>query len=244
MTSDRLEERLFDLGAALRTPTAPDLVPAVMARLPEPRAVRARRTGLRFHRPRRALALSLGAALLLSGTAMAVPPSRDAILSVLGLRGVRIERVSRPPALPAGAGTRLGLGLRIPLDRASHAAGFAALLPPHATAAYLAHDVPGGRISFIAGPALVIELRATVTPFFVKFIGPGTRMRRVRVNGGPGAYLSGALHDVLFQASGTVQTDRVRIAGNVLIWQQRPLTLRIEGARTLGAALAIARSLH
>ena len=104
MTSDRLEERLFDLGAALWTPTAPDLVPAVMARLPEPRAVRARRAGLRFHRPRRALALSLGTALLLSGTAMAVPPSRDAILSVLGLRGVRIERVSRPPAPERGSG--------------------------------------------------------------------------------------------------------------------------------------------
>ena len=90
----------------------------------------------------------------------------------------------------------------------------------------------------------IFELRATVTPFFVKFIGPGTRMRRVRVNGGPGAYLSGAPHDVLFQASGTVQTDRVRIAGNVLIWQQGPLTLRIEGARTLVAALALARSLR
>ncbi len=58
-------------------------------------------------------------------------------------------------------------------------------------------------------------------------------------------YLSGAPHEVLFQQQGgVVQTDRVRLAGNVLIWQQGPVTVRIEGTRTLGQALAIARSLR
>jgi hypothetical protein len=232
-----LEQRLAALGAALEVPPSPDLVPAVLARLP----ARPRRA-----RPgRRTLAVAFVALLLLAGAAMAAPPTRHAILRVLGLRGVRIERVPHLPPLPAGPGARLGLGRHIPLARARHAAGFTALLPPGSPAAYLGHDVPGGRISLLTGPVLIIEFRGTAAPFVFKLIGPGTRVRLVRVNGGPGVYLSGAPHEVLFQAqTGQIQTDRVRLAGSVLIWQQGPLAVRIEGTHTLGQALALARSLR
>ena len=92
---------------------------------------------------------------------------------------------------------------------------------------------------------LIIEFRGTATPFIFKVIGPGTSFKQVRVNGGPGLYLSGAPHEVLFEtAIGQVQTDRVRLAGNVLVWQQGQLTIRIEGTRTLAQALALARSLR
>jgi hypothetical protein len=231
-----LEQRLATLGAALEVPASPDLVPTVLARLP----ARPRR-----RRPaRRTLAVAFAALLLLAGAAMAAPPTRHAILRVLGLRGVRIERVPHLPPLPAGPGARLGLGRRIPLARARHAAGFTALLPPGSPAAYLGHDVPGGRISLLSGPVLITEFRGTATPFVFKLIGPGTKVKLVRVNGGPGVYLSGAPHEVLFEAqTGEIRTDRVRLAGNVLIWQQGPLTVRIEGTHTLGQALALARSL-
>jgi hypothetical protein len=67
----------------------------------------------------------------------------------------------------------------------------------------------------------------------------------VRVNGDSGIYLAGAPHQVIFQEStGAIRTDRIRLAGNVLLWQQGPLTLRIEGTHTLNQALAIARSLR
>src|SRR5207248_7951651 len=115
-----LEQRLVALGAVLDVPPAPDVVPAVLERLPERRRWRARPA-------RRTLAVVLAAALMLAGGAMAVPSTRHAILRVLGLRGVTIERVPRLPPLPAGA--QLGLGERIPLSRARHAAGFTALLP-------------------------------------------------------------------------------------------------------------------
>jgi hypothetical protein len=174
---------------------------------------------------------------------MAVPSTRHAILHALGLRGVSIERVPRLPPLPAGA--RLGLGERIPLNRARHAAGFTALLPTQPATAYLDRDVAGGRISLVTGPVLIIELRGTSTPFISKLIGPDTHAQPVRVNGGHGIYLSGATHEVIFQEStGAIQTDRIRLAGNVLLWQQGPLTLRIEGTHTLNQALAIARSLR
>jgi hypothetical protein len=92
---------------------------------------------------------------------------------------------------------------------------------------------------------LIIEFRGTTTPYIFKVIGPGTRLTRVRVGGNPGLYLSGAPHQVLFQAlNGNIQTDEVRLAGNVLMWQQGPVTIRIEGARRLAQAVAVARSLR
>jgi hypothetical protein len=234
MTGD-LERRLSVLGASLELPPAPDLVPAVLTRLP---ARPPRRRGAR-----RTLVVALAAVLLLAGAAMAVPPTRHAILKILGLRGVRIERVRHLPPVPASAG--LGLGQRIPLAHARHAASFTALLPPGSPAAYVSHDVPGGRISLLTGRVLIIEFRGTTTPYVFKIIGPGTTVKLVRVNGYPGVYLSGAPHEVLFRTqTGRIRTDRVRRAGNVLIWQQGPVTIRIEGARTLGHALALAKSLR
>lgn len=238
--SDKLEQRLLALGAALDVPAAPDTVPAVLARLPARRRRRRRPAG-------RVLAIAVAAMLLLVGVAFAVPPSRDAILRAIGLQGVSLKRVPRLPPIPAGgaAGVRLGLGEPITPDRARHAAGFAPLLPPRATAVYLAHDVPGGRISVLTGHLLITEFRGTAQPFIFKLLGPGTQATPARVNGAQGIYLSGAPHEVLFQASnGQIRSDRVRVAGNVLIWQQGRVIVRIEGTRTLPDALVMARSLR
>lgn len=233
--SSELEQRLAVLGAAIEFPSAPDVVASVTARLPERRG----------RRERRALAAVLAVGLALAGGPLAVTPTRHAILRVLGLRGASIERVQRLPPAPASAGARLGLGDRIPLARARHAAAFKALLPTRPTDAYLEHDVPGGRVSLLAGRVLIIEFRAAAIPFIFKAIGPGTRAQFVRVNGGPGVYLSGAPHVVIFQdSSGQLQSDRVRLAGNVLIWQQGALTVRIEGTHALAQALAVAGSLR
>ena len=236
--SAELEQRLAMLGAGLEIPPAPDVVPAVLARLP-PRRRRRRRPA------RRTLVAALAALLVLAAAAMAVPPTRHAILKALGLRGVRIERVPRLPPLPAGPGARFGLGERIPYARARHAAGFTALLPASEVPLYLAHDVPGGRISMLIGHALVIEFRGSATPFIFKLAGAGTTIRRIRIGADRGVYLSGSPHEVIFQdRAGQVRTDRVRLAGNVLLWQRGPLTVRIEGTRTLGQALSIAHSLR
>ncbi len=238
--SGELEQRLLALGMALDVPPAPDVVPAVLAGLPARRG-RPRRPATRV------LAVGVAAMLLLVGAAMAVPPSRNAILRVIGLRGVSIERVPRLPPIPAGAktGARLELGQPIAVARVRHVAGFTPLLPPGASRAYVGHDVPGGRVSILIGRALITEFRGTAQPFIAKVIDPGTTLKFTRVNGARGVYLSGAPHQVLFGASnGQIRSDHVRLAGNVLIWQQGPLIVRIEGTRTLAQALAIARSLR
>jgi hypothetical protein len=236
--SAELERRLLALGAELEFPSTPDLVPGAIARLP------ARRSRRRAGRRLRIIAVAVAGVLVLAGAAMAVPTTRHAILRVLGLRGVRIERVTHFPPGAVQNGIRLGLGRPIPLADARHAAGFTALLPPTSATAYVAHDLPGGRVSLLAGRILIIEFRGTAFPFIFKLIGPGTRAQRVRVNGGPGIYLFGAPHELLFGTAGGIQPDRVRLAGNVLLWQQGQVTIRIEGTRTLAQALQAARSLR
>jgi hypothetical protein len=166
---------------------------------------------------------------------------------VVGLRGVSIKRVPRLPPIPPGArtGAALGLGRPISLAGSRHAAGFTALLPPRASSAYIGHDVPGGRVSILIGRVLITEFRGRAQPFIFKVIDPRTKVKMTRVNGAQGIYLSGAPHQVLFgAANGEIRTDRVRLAGNVLIWQQGPVILRIEGTHTLAQALAIAHSLR
>ncbi len=239
-----LEQKLTALGTALEVPPAPDLVPGVLARLP---ARAGRRRALR--RPaRRSLAVALAATLLVAGGAMAAAPTRHLILRILGLRGVRIERVPRlptPPQPPPGTGLRLGLGHRIPPSGVRHAVTFTPLTPPGSPAVYANRDVPGGRISFLIGRVLITEFRGTATPLILKVLGPRTKLTQLRVDGGPAVYLSQAPHQVLFlSVNGVIHSDRVRLAGDVLLFDHRGLTVRVEGTHSLAQALALARSLH
>jgi hypothetical protein len=236
--SQRLEQRLAALADALDLPLAPDVVPATLMRLPERRPGRRRRV-------RRGVAVALCATLALAGAAFALTPARHAVLSVLGLRGVRIERVPRLPRGLSGTGARSDLGRPIPIDRARHAAGFTAVLPRTTGAAYLDRSVPGGRITLLAGRLLITEFRGRSIPVVFKLIGPGTRARQLRIRGGPAVYLSGAPHELITQeSSGAIRSERVRRVGNVLIWQRGPVTVLVEGTRTLRQALGIARSLR
>jgi hypothetical protein len=233
-----LDRQLRELADALEVPPPPAEPPGVANRLPA-RPVR------RIRSPRRALAVVFACVLLAASAAAAVQPARDAILRILGLRGATIERVLHLPPRPPRALAPLKLGSRIAVWRARHAARFTALLPPAATAAYLARDIRGGRISVEVGHLLLIEFRASSTPFVVKRIGPDTKVQRVRVNGGPGVYLSGGPHEVFFRDSrGAFYADSMRLPGEVLLWQQGPLTMRIEGATSLSQALELARSLR
>jgi hypothetical protein len=241
---NELEQQLVELGSALELPEAPDLVAAVRDRLPSRPARRLRWPALRGRR--RTVALGIAMAVLLAGTAAAISPVRHAIERVFGINGAVVERVPQLPPLPKATRSSLHLGHPIPVADARHAASFAALLPPRGvTSAYVSNDVAGGRISLIAGRLLVIEFRGTSRPFIFKMVAVGTRVARAQVVGDPAAYLEGAPHEVIFlDAHGNPRTDEVRLAGNVLLWQHGSLTLRIEGARSLRAALAVARSLR
>lgn len=238
-----LERQLVDIGRALEIPATPDLMPAVQRRLAPQRGWRHRLTSLR---PRRPLAVAVALAALLAGTAAAVPPIRHAVEQVFGLSGAVVKRVPHLPPVPKGYGRALNLGHRVAVADARHAASFRALLPSRGVeAAYVAAEPAGGRITLVVGRSLVTEFRGQSEPFIEKLIGAETRVRRLRVNGGQGVFLSKAPHELLFMnAHGNVQPDVVRLEGSVLLWQQGQLILQIERAGSLAHALELARSLR
>ncbi len=66
----------------------------------------------------------------------------------------------------------------------------------------------------------------------------------VAVNGVPGLWIKGA-HEIGFlDRDGNFETDTVRRAGPVLLWEQGTVTYRIEGLTRLADAQAIAASLR
>ena len=76
----------------------------------------------------------------------------------------------------------------------------------------------------------------------VKVLGAGTGIERVDVDGRPGLWIDGAPHELLIEDPGGA-TVLHRFAGNTLLWQDGGTIRRVEGAATLDAALAVARSL-
>ena len=238
---DRLELRLEDLAAEVEWPPTPDVRPAVRAGI-----ARARRRRVRLL----LLAAAIGAALA-AGTAVA---------ATVALRGATIQQVPRlasPAPAPSGPlGARLDLGDRYPtLAGAEAAAGFRALIPASlgdpdevyylrspGVLTLVYHPRPGLPAS--GDPdvgALVMEARATVdSRSFGKIAGPGTAVEPVTVNGGPGFWISGAPHGFFVYGAGSDQADRFRLAGDVLIWNQSGLVVRIESGLARQEAMATA----
>jgi hypothetical protein len=244
----RLEARLDDLAGALEWPPVPDLADGVRAGI-----ARARRRRLRFA----LLAAALAIALLGGAAAAAASPA---------LRGEIIQRVPALPhptpsasAPPGGAGARLDLGRRYPsLPAAEEAAHFRALVPaalgppdevwyrPEPGVLTLLYR-PRAGLPASTDPdvgALVMEARANVTrSSFAKLIDERTRVQPVTVNGGAGFWVTGAAHGFLFLGGGgdaAGQPDNFRLAGDVLIWNQADLVVRIESGLDEQAALGVA----
>jgi hypothetical protein len=230
---------LRDLGRHVEFPPTPELALVVGQRLqaerPPPR---------RFALRRRSLVIALAALALAVGAAFAIPPARSAILELLGLRGVTIERVEGQPVFDRETGRRLGLP--VSLEDARRAASFTPLVPRGADVQVtLDRRIPGAAVSFSWNDRrlLLTEFRGEATPFVEKSAGSGTRIEFVAVGESPGFWLTGERHLVVFRdARGRILESRA--AGNVLLWERGEVTLRLEGARTKAEALAIAGTLR
>jgi hypothetical protein len=242
---DRLERRLTELAGEVEWPPAPELRPGVRAGI-----ARARRRRVRLLLVAAALAVALAAGATAAAT--------------IGLRGVTIQRVPRvasPSPHPSGSlGTRLALGERYgSVAQAETAAGFRALVPASlgqpdevyyqrspGVLTLVYHPRPG--LPATADPevgALVMEAAASVdSQSFVKMAGPGTSVRPVTVNGGPGFWISGAEHGFFFYGGGGGRADEFRLAGDVLIWNQAGLAVRVESGLDEPRALALAGTMR
>jgi hypothetical protein len=237
-----LERELRALGAELAVPHAPDLGPAVRVRV----------AALSPSRPlyRRRLVVVLAALAVAVAAALAVPQARTAILEFFRIQGATVERVPEP----AGTRAELGLAVPLPLEEARAKLGFEPVVPDlpglgRPDAVYVDTRALGGQISFLYGTEaaprlLVSEFRGDSNPDLIsKGAGAETRIEPVTVNGEPGLWVAGAPHELGYRGpDGQVETDSVRIAGNTLVWQRGPLTLRLEGNVSKSRALELAEA--
>lgn len=240
-----LDLALRDLGTGLDWPAEPELRARVLGALDEMPAPRRRV-------PRRALVIAVAVLAVAIGAVLAVPQTRAAILEFFHLRGVTIERVPELPTVSAQAGLGTFLGKEVSMDGARKSARFPVVVPQELgdpDAVYFQPSPPGGMVSFLYGTrddphALFTQFVATVDEAIFKKVAPDTKIERVTVNGRPGFWIQGAHYFTYFDRQGEMQTEQVRLAGNVLLWESGPRTLRLEADVPKAEALRIAESVR
>jgi hypothetical protein len=221
-----LERELRALAGFVDLPGERELVPAVLARLAQ------RRSPGRWRRIAGVAALVLVVGL---AATMAVPDARTAVLRFLGLKGVTVIRVDE---LPPASTTPHVFGESVSLAGARRIVGFRPLLPEDLGAP---DDVRINRFSpyFIVllygRPNVRLRLTETSGGVIQKYAQFAQRVERVEVDGQPGIWVEG--EHVVAEPFGMP-----RLSGNVLLWEQGDLTLRLEGRLDKEQALDIARS--
>lgn len=261
---DKFERQLRDLGTEVEYPPTPPLAASV-ARDLEQAGARGRRHGPSW-RPltARVALVAVALVLLLAGAVIAaVPAARHALLDLVGIRGVTIERV---PALPADVEARLGVVLGQPtrLESARRSLAFDPLLPtdlgrPNGVFGPADDAPPGGELSLTYAPRpglprsrytgvglLVDEIDGSFAPgFYGKLVPRGVRIERLRVDGDQAVWVEG-LHEFFYKdlATHIFRIGRARLAGNTLLVQRGPILVRLEGEFRRAQATAIARSLR
>ncbi len=206
-----LEHELRSVAAAIEWPPTPAF---------ELRLERRRRAA------RRPLWIALAVLLLALAVALSVPAARSAILRVLHLGGVTVERVD---TLPPAQERPLTADLGLPVDArtAEQTLGAPMRLPKldHPPQLYQ-QGIAVSALLARPEPVLLTEFRAG-GPIFKKILGGRTTAVPVRVRGAPGLWIAGDPHVFV-----PIEVPP-RLAGNVLIWQVGAITFRLEG-RHLG----------
>jgi hypothetical protein len=156
------------------------------------------------------------------------------------------------------------MGEAVSLDEARRTVEFPLLLPDLADlgvpdAVYLdRHRPAGGRVALVYGarpgcPAdpprgglVITEFRADIGPeVFEKLVHSGVRVEETTTCGLPAYWVAGGSHFFFYRdASGRMVDETLRLVGDTLVWEASGLTLRVEGAPSLEAALRVAASLR
>lgn len=233
-----LERRLLAAAGEVDWPDV-DVSTRVSARV---RALQPRRLS-RWLRP----AIAVAALVLILFT---TPFGRDAVANVFELAGIRVAWLDSDELTFAD----LELGREVSLQEAFAAVDFELLTLSgtplgDADSVYL-FDVPPATVHQVwlsddALPAsgdtgvglLYSQFRGT-SGELLKGLGEGTTLERVVVRGNEGAWIEGAPHTIEGVGTG------VRLAANVLFWEEEGVSHRIETTLGLEEALAIADGLQ
>ncbi len=242
-----LERALLALGRELEVPEPPDFEPRVLDALEAP---------MPWSRPRLRVAVAL-VAVLVAGllAALAVPEARSALARFFHIGAAQIEVVDElPPVAPQPPELDMGAarGERVSLAEARRRAGDDLLeLEQEPDSVYVG---PRDSVWFLYGaPGGGVRLLVAQTPrlsiddgFIVKKLAAaGTAVEGTTVRGRPAYFLSGEPHEVLLvDEYGVPVVETIRLARDVLLWEEGGRTLRLEGDLTLDGAVEIAESLR
>ena len=234
-------------------PPTPELADGVLARIESAGAPPRRRP-----RWRPALAYVLAALVAAFGLTMAASPdARSAVLEWLGLKSVKVER--REPVAPEPSPGTLGAGLRlgtpVTVAEARERAPFLRLPAARGLgepdAVYLGREavalVYGKRKGYPRDPTtgaalLVQEFPARVGPFIEKSLGQEAKLERLRVDGAPAYFITGA-HGFAYESDEGFGFEDQRLAGNTLLVERSDgLLVRVEGKLSRDRAVAVAQS--
>jgi hypothetical protein len=259
--TDALEQSLAELAGQLDLPMPRDLTPAVRERIligsAPRRSIWSRPSPLR----RAAIIAPLAAVLLVAIVLIASPSARTGVADQLGLPFVSISAEPTPVAVPAGSA--LQLGVVTTLDSTASATRNLLVLPPtgllgEPDAVYLLEQRGITQVSYVyrptgdlpesgdSGVGLLISQIDGVTnaSFIEKQLDDDTALELVLVNGERAFWLSGQPHVFYYQTpDGAIREESIRLAGNVLIWQQAGITLRIESALARDEVIRIAEAM-
>ena len=216
---DSLEAELIDLGQHLDIGRPVNVVPLV-------------------HRRARRVLHFAAALLVILGVLVAAGPTRRAIARFLGIGAVQIQPVQT--TLPTLSTTTTTAPTGPPPFRALRAADrlVSEGLDRSVGTGMLILSYPRYTLFEVASPRSTVFLMGKLLP-------PGTEVTFTKVRGVDAVWITGEPHQVvMLNDDDTFRTDTVRTVGNVLVWYEGGITVRIEGVQRLSDAQAIAESLR
>ena len=250
MSRERLEAALRTTAADVDYPPTPQLAAAVRARIEKERPVR--RPSWRWQPAAVTIAVL---ALVCAGALALSPGARDAVADFVGLDDVRIG-FDDPAPSPSIAGRGPVLGRPVTLAEAEGAVDFEVKLPEllglPAPEIYLTRPPTEGMVSLYYPDAyegaeepalLVTQFEASLDGAFFKKLGVQDQVEFLTVRDVPGYWIEGTHFFYYFDESGEMHEESIRLAGNVLLWEENGVVYRIEGGFGKQEALKVAVSL-
>jgi hypothetical protein len=241
---NELERSLVALGHELAVPDAADLAPRILHALEAP------------SRPARMRLVAVLVALLVAVllATLAIPDARSALARFFHIGAARIEVVDDLPAVtpqPPELDLELALGERVSLAEARRRAGYDLLeLEEEPDRVYLG---PRDSVWFLYGSPDAVRLLVAQTPklsvdeafFFKKLAAGGTKVETASVRGERAYFLSGEPHEVMLVDEYELPVqETLRLARDVLLWEEAGRTIRLEGDFSRAEALAIAERMR
>lgn len=252
-----LERRLRATASAIEWPPMRDLSGSVRSTIEQTTAPSRRAPSF----PRAAFGVALLILAVVGATLALFPGARSAVADWLGISGIEIRvRTDAPdPTSPVETIEDLDLGDETSVAAAQEAVDFRLRMPGaprFGTPRVFVREVPVPAVSFVypPGPALprsqetgvgmlLTEFRGHYDPALVKKVSTTSTIEPVDLHDG-GYWMEGRPHSVLFRdPEGDIAEDRIRLAGNTLVWEDDGVSYRLEADVEKAEALSIARSL-